>query len=71
MTIPNYFDINNSLGNPLIQTVKLNKKINSVFAAAKLTMMDIGLSMLRPEMTGLQLLALKTGLIFIHLLVLH
>ncbi|CAM3752709.1 SusC/RagA family TonB-linked outer membrane protein [Elizabethkingia occulta] len=36
LTIPNYFDINNSLGNPLIQTVKLNKKINSVFAAAEI-----------------------------------
>lgn len=36
LTIPNYFDINNSDGNPLIQTVKLNKKINSVFATAEI-----------------------------------
>ncbi|MCT3650065.1 SusC/RagA family TonB-linked outer membrane protein [Elizabethkingia anophelis] len=36
LAIPNLFNINNSDGNPFINPVKLNKKINSVFAAAEI-----------------------------------
>lgn len=36
LTSPNFFHINNSVGNPDIGEVILNKKINSVFAAAEI-----------------------------------
>lgn len=54
LTIPNYFDINNSDGNPLIQTVKLNKKLILYLLLLKLIMMDTGLSTQQQGMTGLQ-----------------
>ncbi|WBV54879.1 SusC/RagA family TonB-linked outer membrane protein [Chryseobacterium daecheongense] len=36
LTSPNFFNINNSVGNPDIREVILNKKINSAFAAAEI-----------------------------------
>ncbi|MBK1898274.1 SusC/RagA family TonB-linked outer membrane protein [Chryseobacterium paridis] len=36
LTSPNFFNINNSVGNPEIREVILNKKINSVFASAEI-----------------------------------